>query len=85
MRGGRGVDASLPASLGVRISSIRGISEPGNALLGPTNGEIGEALELCARREVWPLVTETYALDEANRVHDRLEAEAITGRAAIVI
>lgn len=50
-----------------------------------TAGEIGEALELCARREVWPLVTETYALDEANRVHDRLEAEAITGRAAIVI
>lgn len=50
-----------------------------------TAGEIGEALELCARGEVWPLVTETYALEEANTVHDRLEAEAITGRAAIIL
>jgi propanol-preferring alcohol dehydrogenase len=50
-----------------------------------TAGEIGEALEICARREVWPLVTETYSLDEANIVHERLEAEAITGRAAIIM
>ncbi len=50
-----------------------------------TAGEIGEALDLCARGEIWPLVTETYALEEANTVHDRLEAEAITGRAAIVM
>ena len=48
-------------------------------------GEIAEALELCARGEVWPLVTETWKLEEANAVHERLEAEAITGRAAIVI
>lgn len=50
-----------------------------------TAGEIGEALEICARGEVWPLVTETYSLDEANIVHERLEAEAITGRAAIIM
>lgn len=50
-----------------------------------TAGEIGEALEICARREVWPLVTETYSLDEANIVHERLEAEAITGRGAIIM
>ncbi len=50
-----------------------------------TAGEIGEALAICARGEVWPLVTETYSLEEANTVHDRLEAEAITGRAAIVM
>jgi propanol-preferring alcohol dehydrogenase len=50
-----------------------------------TAGEIGEALEICARGEVWPLVSETYALEEANTVHERLEAEAITGRAAIVL
>ena len=50
-----------------------------------TAGEIGEALEICARGEVWPLVTETYSLEEANTVHERLEAEAITGRAAIVM
>ncbi len=50
-----------------------------------TAGEIAEALELCARGEVWPLVTETWKLEEANAVHERLEAEAITGRAAIVM
>jgi D-arabinose 1-dehydrogenase-like Zn-dependent alcohol dehydrogenase len=50
-----------------------------------TAGEIGEALALCARREVWPLVTETWALDQANTVHERLEAAAIIGRAAIVM
>jgi D-arabinose 1-dehydrogenase-like Zn-dependent alcohol dehydrogenase len=50
-----------------------------------TAGEIGEALEICARGEVWPLVTETYSLEEANTVHECLEAEAITGRAAIVM
>jgi D-arabinose 1-dehydrogenase-like Zn-dependent alcohol dehydrogenase len=50
-----------------------------------TAGEIAEALELCARGDIWPLVTETYALEEANTVHERLEAEAITGRAAIVM
>ncbi len=50
-----------------------------------TAGEIGEALEICARGEVWPLVTETYALEDANSVHERLEAEAIIGRAAIVM
>lgn len=50
-----------------------------------TAGEIAEALDLCARGEVWPLVTETWKLEEANAVHERLEAEAITGRAAIVM
>ncbi len=50
-----------------------------------TAGEIAEALELCARGDIWPLVTETYALEEANTVHERLEAGAITGRAAIVM
>ena len=46
-------------------------------------GEI--SLKLCADGEVWPLVTETYTLEDANLVHERLEAEAITGRAAIVL
>ncbi len=50
-----------------------------------TKQEIIESLELCARREVWPLVTETYRLEEAEKVHARLEAGSITGRAAIVM
>jgi D-arabinose 1-dehydrogenase-like Zn-dependent alcohol dehydrogenase len=44
-----------------------------------------EALELCARGEVWPLVTEIYRLEEAEKVHARLDAGSITGRAAIVM
>ena len=50
-----------------------------------TTQEIVESLALCARREVWPLVTETYRLEDAEAVHTRLEAGAITGRAAIVM
>ncbi len=50
-----------------------------------TRQEIIESLELCARGEVWPLVTETYRLEEAEKVHERLEAGVITGRAAIVM
>ncbi|OGP68858.1 MAG: hypothetical protein A2170_07810 [Deltaproteobacteria bacterium RBG_13_53_10] len=50
-----------------------------------TTQEIIESLDLCARGQVWPLVTETYRLEEAEKVHARLEAGSITGRAAIVM
>ena len=50
-----------------------------------TKQEIIESLDLCARGQVWPLVTETYRLEEAEKVHARLEAGSITGRAAIVM
>ena len=50
-----------------------------------TKQEIIESLDLCARGQVWPLVTETYRLEEAEKVHVRLEAGSITGRAAIVM
>ncbi len=50
-----------------------------------TKQEIIESLALCARGEVWPLVTETYRLEEAEKVHERLEAGSIIGRAAIVM
>jgi len=50
-----------------------------------TTQEVIESLELCARKEIWPLVTETYRLEAAEKVHARLEAGSITGRAAIVM
>ena len=50
-----------------------------------TRDEIVESLELCARGDVWPIVTETYCLEEAEKVHERLETGSITGRAAIVM
>ncbi|HBB16850.1 MAG TPA: hypothetical protein DCZ97_07570, partial [Syntrophus sp. (in: bacteria)] len=50
-----------------------------------TRQEIIESLDLCARGQIWPLVTETYRLEEAEKVHARLDAGLITGRAAIVM
>ena len=50
-----------------------------------TKQDIIDCLELCARGQVRPLVTETYRLEEAEKVHARLDAGLITGRAAIVM
>jgi propanol-preferring alcohol dehydrogenase len=50
-----------------------------------TKQEIADSLEICARGEIRPLVTETYPLEQAEKLHDRLEAGLITGRAAIVM
>ncbi|MEL0144106.1 MAG: hypothetical protein VW931_05310, partial [Alphaproteobacteria bacterium] len=47
--------------------------------------QVIESLEICARGDVWPLVTETYKLEEAETVHARLDQGLITGRAAIVM
>jgi len=47
--------------------------------------QVIESLELCARGDVWPMVTETYKLEEAETVHARLDQGLVTGRAAIVM
>jgi len=47
-----------------------------------TKEEVRESLELVARGEIWPLVTEKVPLEQAEAVHQRLERAAITGRAA---
>jgi len=47
--------------------------------------ELIESLELVARGDIWPLVTETYKLEEVEKVHQRLAQGAITGRAAVVM
>jgi len=47
--------------------------------------QVVDSLELCARGDVWPLVTETYKLEEAETVHARLDQGLVTGRAAIVM
>jgi propanol-preferring alcohol dehydrogenase len=44
-----------------------------------------ESLELCARGVVWPLVTETWPLAEAEQVHARVEAGQTLGRAALLV
>ncbi|MGZ8211707.1 MAG: alcohol dehydrogenase catalytic domain-containing protein [Burkholderiales bacterium] len=58
------------------------------ALLGSryvTRSEILETLELVARREVWPVVTEVRRLEEAESVHEKLERGEVIGRAALMI
>ncbi len=47
--------------------------------------QVIESLEICARGDVWPLVTETYSLAEAETVHQRLDQGLVTGRAALVM
>jgi len=50
-----------------------------------TRQEVIDSLELVARGEVRPIVTETYPLEEAEHVHQRLEQGLVTGRAALMI
>ena len=50
-----------------------------------TRVEVLETLELVARREVWPIVTDIRPLAEAEALHARLERGGITGRAALLI
>lgn len=47
--------------------------------------QVIESLQLCARGEVWPLVTETWPLNEAEKVHQRVEAGETLGRAALMV
>jgi propanol-preferring alcohol dehydrogenase len=50
-----------------------------------TRVEVLETLDLVARREVWPIVTDVRPLSEAEALHERLERGDITGRAALLI
>lgn len=46
--------------------------------------EVLDSLDIVARGEVWPMVTEKYKLEEVETVHARLDKGQVTGRAAIV-
>ncbi len=50
-----------------------------------TKGELVETLELVARREVWPLVTDVRPLEEAEALHADVEAGLVIGRAALMV
>lgn len=50
-----------------------------------TRQEVIQSLELCARGDFWPLVTETADMAGADALHDRVEKGLVTGRAAIMI
>jgi len=44
-----------------------------------------ETLDLVARGEVWPMVTDIRPMAEAEALHERIEQGAVTGRAALLI
>jgi hypothetical protein len=44
-----------------------------------------DTLDLVARGEVWPLVTDIRPLAEAEAVHAKLERGEVIGRAALLI
>lgn len=50
-----------------------------------TRQEVLDSLELVARGDIWPLVTEKTALADAEGIHQRLEKGLITGRAALIM
>ncbi|MCC7485887.1 MAG: zinc-binding dehydrogenase [Burkholderiales bacterium] len=50
-----------------------------------TRQEVLDSLELVARGELWPLVTEKAPLAEAEAVHQRLDRGLVTGRAALIV
>ena len=87
--------------IGGRLVTLGGTGQPFQAaarnmvtkeleLLGSrycSKQELKESLDLVARGDVWPVVTETYSfnVDEVEKVHERLEVAAVTGRAVIVM
>jgi propanol-preferring alcohol dehydrogenase len=50
-----------------------------------TRQEVIDALDLVARGEIWPVVTEKVPLEQAEAVHQRLDKGLVTGRAALMI
>ncbi len=50
-----------------------------------TKQEVIESLELVARGDLWPLVTEKMPYTEAEAIHQKLETGSITGRAALMM
>ncbi|MAF47286.1 MAG: hypothetical protein CMM10_03390 [Rhodospirillaceae bacterium] len=50
-----------------------------------SKSEMYQSLELVARGEVWPLVSDIRGMDEAETIHALVEQGAVTGRAAILI
>ena len=50
-----------------------------------TRSEVIATLDLVARRELWPVVTDIRPMAEAEALHERVERGAVVGRAALLI
>lgn len=77
--GGGGQDAALPGEW-----LRRGEREfMGSRYV--SRAEIIETLALCAGGAVWPIISEVAPMEQAEALHARIEAGAVTGRAAIAV
>ena len=79
--GGGGAENSFPVS-------GNWIKDGEREILGSkyaTRDEVREALEIVARGELWPIVTETCGLEDVEALHQRVEEGLITGRAAVLM
>jgi D-arabinose 1-dehydrogenase-like Zn-dependent alcohol dehydrogenase len=84
--GRRGRLVTLGGSGQPFTASARDMLNKEQELLGSryvTRTDVLAALDLVARREVWPLVTDVRPLAEAEAVHERVERGAVIGRAAL--
>ncbi|MDH3316285.1 MAG: zinc-binding dehydrogenase [Betaproteobacteria bacterium] len=75
------------AGQGFRVSALEMLLKEQD-LLGSryvSRVEVLEALDLVARGEVWPMVTDIRPLEEAEAVHARVERGEVTGRAALLV
>jgi len=84
---GAGVDHLVGAGQPFQASSMDMLNKEQD-LLGSryvTRREILETLDLVARGEVFPLVTDVRPLEEAEAVHERVERGEVIGRAALRI
>lgn len=50
-----------------------------------TRQELMDSLAICARGDVWPMITEVADMNGAEALHDRIERGEVTGRAALRI
>jgi len=95
----RATQEAAIAALGIggRLVILGGSAEPfkvpGSAMLGKeleilgsryvTRQEVHETLAIVARRDVWPVVTEVVAMEDAEELHQRIERGEVFGRAAM--
>lgn len=84
-RGGRMVTLAGEAELRIPGTSFRTKEAE---ILGSrycTKQEVMDALDIVARGQVWPLVTETGAMEDAEAIHERVAQGLVIGRAALRI
>lgn len=77
--GGAGQDARIP------LAVLRQSEKEVLASRYVSRAEVVDVLDIVARGEVWPVVTDIRPMEDAEALHDLVEAGNVTGRAALRI